>query len=270
MYKEHFSVGEIAKLFKMTTQTLRFYDKMGIFKPSYINPKNSYRYYTLSQFEILTMINYLRSLDMPLEDIKAYFDEKSEKSLVEILERELKKTNEKIQSFNSVKLRLQEEILITKNRDRFDNIDVHYFKKRMVAFHLLNSANLQETHHAFGILSSRYAHLKDMRFGTIIGENSMKRGKYQFHSTFLFIEKDSDMDGLPYFLQEGEYLCSVSTGGHVEQEKTFCKLINHINEKNLEINGDGILLLLSHNHSKNSKILFELQIPIKSKINSTI
>lgn len=81
MNKEHFSVGDLAKLFNLNTQTLRFYDKIDLFKPAYINPKNSYRFYTLEQFEKLTMINYLRSLDMPIEDIKDFFlGRKREKS----------------------------------------------------------------------------------------------------------------------------------------------------------------------------------------------
>lgn len=265
MNKEHFSVGDLAKLFNLNTQTLRFYDKINLFKPAYINPKNSYRFYTLEQFEKLTMINYLRSLDMPIEDIKDFFLEEKGKNLINFLQEEIRKTENKIRNFSNIKLRLEEELLIAKHRENFNIIDVHYFKERMVAFHLLNSANLQETHQAFSALDKKYSSLDNKRFGTIIGESSLKREKYQFHSTFLFIEDPNKLEGIPYFLTEGEYLCTVSTGSKEEQEKSFGKIMEYIKENNLEIAGDGLMIMLSHNHTKNSKILFEIQIPIKNR-----
>ncbi len=46
----YFLIGEISKLTNVPIQTLRYYDKMGLLKPSYINKQNNYRYYSLNQF----------------------------------------------------------------------------------------------------------------------------------------------------------------------------------------------------------------------------
>ena len=46
----YFSVGEISKLTNVPIQTLRYYDKMGLLKPAYINEQNNYRYYSVNQF----------------------------------------------------------------------------------------------------------------------------------------------------------------------------------------------------------------------------
>ncbi|MDK8642136.1 MerR family DNA-binding transcriptional regulator [Niallia taxi] len=67
---EHFSIGETAKLNNITIQTLRYYDKLGIFKPDYTDPSNGYRYYHISQFFYLDIIKYLKSIQTPLEEIK--------------------------------------------------------------------------------------------------------------------------------------------------------------------------------------------------------
>lgn len=41
-----FSIGEIAKLFNISTQTLRLYDRIDLLKPSHINEETGYRYYS--------------------------------------------------------------------------------------------------------------------------------------------------------------------------------------------------------------------------------
>lgn len=264
MNKEHFSVGDLAKLFDTTTQTLRFYDKIGLFKPAYINEKNSYRYYTLDQFEKLTMINYLRALEISIEDIKGYYENENLDAMG-FLENEIKKTTNKIRNFNSIKMRLEEELIIAKNKEKFNTINIHYFKERVVAFRLLHSSSVQELHHGFDHIDKQYKHLDNKCFGTIIGETNIKKEKYQFHSILLFVHNTDDILGIPYALKEGDYICLVSTGGKCEQEKAFIHLLNYAKENNMEPCGDGVFILLSHNHSKNSKILFEIQIPIREK-----
>lgn len=67
---EHFSIGETAKLNNISIQTLRYYDRLGIFKPDYTDPSNGYRYYHISQFFYLDIIKYLKSIQTPLEEIK--------------------------------------------------------------------------------------------------------------------------------------------------------------------------------------------------------
>ena len=265
MKKDLYSVGEIAKMFNLNSQTLRFYDKIHLFKPEFINPKTSYRYYTSEQFERLTMINYLSSLDMSLENIKEFFLKETDDSLGNFLEKELENTKEKIVKFENIKIKLEEELLILKNQKDFNKINIHYFKERIITFQLLKSSNSQELHKAFSIIDEKYCKIENKRFGTIISENSIHRGNYQFHSAFIFIEDENNLCSLPYSLKEGEYICIVSLGNFSEQEKSYNLLLEYIKNNNLEINGEGILIMLAHNHTKNHKLLYEIQIPVKSK-----
>ena len=68
--KEFFSIGEISKLFDINKKTLRYYDEIGLFKPSFVNKDNNYRYYTLDQFQYLETIKYLKELGLSLDKIK--------------------------------------------------------------------------------------------------------------------------------------------------------------------------------------------------------
>ena len=41
-----FTIGEISKHQNISRQTLIFYDKIGLFRPAYVDPENGYRYYS--------------------------------------------------------------------------------------------------------------------------------------------------------------------------------------------------------------------------------
>lgn len=62
-------IGEFSKLAKTTIKTLRYYDEIGLLKPVFVDD-NGYRYYQIEQLNALLKIVSLRSLDMPLTDIK--------------------------------------------------------------------------------------------------------------------------------------------------------------------------------------------------------
>ncbi|UJL47744.1 MerR family transcriptional regulator [Virgibacillus sp. NKC19-16] len=65
-----YSIGEVAKLNNISIQTLRYYDKIDLFKPASIDPSSNYRYYHEKQFFYLDIIKYLKYIDTPLSQIK--------------------------------------------------------------------------------------------------------------------------------------------------------------------------------------------------------
>ena len=69
---ELFQIGDIAKLFHLSVSSLRHYEAIGLLKPERIDPTTGYRYYSVRQFNALNVIRYLRVLDMPLDEIAAF------------------------------------------------------------------------------------------------------------------------------------------------------------------------------------------------------
>lgn len=65
--KEYLNVNELATLFGLNVQTLHYYDKIGILKPSYRDPKNGYRKYRFDQTYKLASIRYMRKLGYSIE-----------------------------------------------------------------------------------------------------------------------------------------------------------------------------------------------------------
>lgn len=68
-------IGKVASLYDITVQTLRHYDKIGLFRPEVINPETGYRYYSVAQLRQLEYILFLRRLDFSLPEIQQAMDE---------------------------------------------------------------------------------------------------------------------------------------------------------------------------------------------------
>lgn len=73
--KKYLTISEFAKLRNVSIGSLRYYEKLNILVPEYIDPKTKYRYYSPEQLGILDAIILCITLDIPLKDLKNYIDE---------------------------------------------------------------------------------------------------------------------------------------------------------------------------------------------------
>ena len=65
-----YSIGEFAKLLGINSKTLRYYDLIGLLKPSAVDRYTGYRSYSNSQIAEYKRIVYLKKLGFTLEEIK--------------------------------------------------------------------------------------------------------------------------------------------------------------------------------------------------------
>ena len=90
------SITEIAKYRNIPTERLRYYDKIGLLRPDYVDKLTGRRFYSAQQCEKLGTIKELRRLNLSLKEIEDYFSdrnlEKSERVLrqrYELLQQEI-------------------------------------------------------------------------------------------------------------------------------------------------------------------------------------
>lgn len=72
--KGYLSIGAVAKRKQVSIKSLRYYDRIGVFKPAYINQETNYRYYTEEQLYLLDAIGLCVELGIPLRDFEKYAD----------------------------------------------------------------------------------------------------------------------------------------------------------------------------------------------------
>lgn len=51
-----FTIGKMASLTGISVQALRYYDKLGLLRPTYVNPTTGYRYYSYNHLQIINRI----------------------------------------------------------------------------------------------------------------------------------------------------------------------------------------------------------------------
>ena len=83
-----YSIGEAAEILGISVQTLRYYDKIKLLEPAYINPNTGYRYYSYIQLSLIDRIRYLQNFGLSLKDIKSAFAHDTGRALVPFLEKE--------------------------------------------------------------------------------------------------------------------------------------------------------------------------------------
>ena len=81
-YDMLFSIGELANICGITPKTLRYYDKLGLLKPAYINTTNGYRFYTRWHITRISTIKQLQNIGISLDDIHTFFMQDDETNIV--------------------------------------------------------------------------------------------------------------------------------------------------------------------------------------------
>ena len=65
------TIGEFARLSRLSPKALRLYDELGLLRPCRVDEWSGYRYYAPSQLERARLVGWLRRLGMPLAQIGA-------------------------------------------------------------------------------------------------------------------------------------------------------------------------------------------------------
>lgn len=107
--EEYFSVGEFAKLFNLSKQTLFYYERNKIFQPAFID-QNGYRYYALEQYFVFEIIATLRKLGLPLQKIAAYVKRRDIDALQRIFAEKQKECDRQIEIATRNRRNLQVKI----------------------------------------------------------------------------------------------------------------------------------------------------------------
>ncbi len=103
----YYRTGQIAKMANVSERTIRYYDKIGLLKPSFVQ-ENGYRQYNDNDFIKLQKILSLRYLGFSIEEIFSMIsdDETVEESLdtqIELMENQISKMQNVLHSLRTVK-----------------------------------------------------------------------------------------------------------------------------------------------------------------------
>ncbi len=63
-------IGRFSQLSRLSIKALRYYDEVGLLRPTLVDPDSGYRYYSLAQAVDAEAIRLLRELEVPLDEVE--------------------------------------------------------------------------------------------------------------------------------------------------------------------------------------------------------
>lgn len=106
--KDYYKINEIARLYGIGVDSLRYYEKLGILKPR--RDTNGYRLYNLKDMYKLNVIRDLRRLDFSMQQIKDYLEGQTVDHTLALLRQEQTLVQAQIQELQTKARLLQKRI----------------------------------------------------------------------------------------------------------------------------------------------------------------
>ncbi|MBT2647419.1 MerR family transcriptional regulator [Bacillus sp. ISL-34] len=283
------SIGEMAKLRSVTVDTLRHYDKIGLLKPYHIDPETGYRYYSISQYEVLGTIKELRRIGFSLGEIKQFLTNRNVKKSVQSLQKSMANIQEEIKKLQDI-----HNILMTRlyNIEHFTNsyrnsdIVIKQFEEREY-IQLARPVSWGDTENLYlgfvelenrigGIIpalaSNKFGDFINKEYFDIIRQSSDFSGNLSAYQSQLFIlvqDGESEQPTLKK-IEKGLFLCSYYGGLTREKMLTqLKKLLHYCDTHGYVITGDAFRIMqvdvsLTDQYDE---AYYEIQIPIQDKVN---
>lgn len=279
MEEKKLTIGEMASLNKISNQTLRLYDKMGLFKPDYVDSETGYRYYSIKQCAKLDIISYLKGIGMNLREIKLFFETRDLSFLTQILKKQVDDISTKIEE-----LQLQQKAIkdTLQSFEQFETapkdgtITLEYIQTRRI-YSMISKINFYD--YGLDVYEKILRTLKE----ELICDNSMKLYyrnagtvlkkenflKSNFYSTefFVFIDEHLCFTKNNRIINGGLYLCIYCDSFSKEKEYAK-KLLNYIQSQDYTVSGDYLCECLAEIPVFNDKergMFLRLQVPIEYK-----
>ncbi len=264
--EKYYRIGEISRLYKISTDILRYYDKIGLMSPDFIG-ENGYRYYSKKQIWKLNNIRNLRNIGVGLEDIKEFLDERNINSANDIIEFQLEKVEDKIKKLTELKEELTsklENIEFFKTFKDFNKPVLKFIPKRKFLRSKGNFRQDWEIDFELKILNEKTEYDNDFiltnnEIGATLSKENFFKGEYLTFSESFII---NDVKG--EIIPEGYFLTIVFKGKYDESYKYYNILKKYIEENNLIVTGDihEIYHIEIHITEKEDEFITEIQIPV--------
>ncbi|MFT5872337.1 MAG: DNA-binding transcriptional MerR regulator [Clostridium sp.] len=268
--KDTFLIGELAKLFNISTDTLRHYDKIDLLKPN-CNVANKYRFYSIRNFFKLSRILFFKNLDISLQDIKKYMNNKNTNNLMTLLKNKEEEIDVKINKLVNLKNKINTKLELLGNiKNEMNIVKIKRLPQRIgVVLDIKDSKNEYELKESV-LKNEKYLKLSSWliegQVYTSLSRENMTSGnfnKFKYFIEILSTENIIELDLIT--IPENEFACVVFLGPYKDIENHYTVLIEWIEENGYEILGDSIeknIVDYDFSDSENEYVS-EIQIPIR-------
>ncbi|MCE5057835.1 MULTISPECIES: MerR family transcriptional regulator [Mammaliicoccus] len=237
-------ISEFASLTNVSRQTLIYYDKINLFKPDYKN-EIGYRYYSIKQIELISVITLLKELGMPLKEIKEYTQNKSPEHFLNLMTQQKKTIQEQKKHLEYNEMIIDSKIQLIRDamETSFDKIEIEEYDE-MTFYISDNIANASELDFLISInqfIDELKSHeiFSSQPIGVVTHKNDILSGNY-LHYSYLYVNIPNSKKHYKNIVTlKGKYLVGYYIGIDEHVEEAYNKMLNKIDELNLTM-GDYV------------------------------
>lgn len=267
--KNYYKINEISTLYNIGKDSLRYYEEIGILKPE--RDTNGYRLYSIQDIWKLNIIKDLRNLNMPMEVIKDYLENKTLENTLDILDEEITIINEKMEQLKTQKNTITSRIKSLKEDADIDNTEevqvVDVDERKII---VLNDSFSRDEEADFLIKKLHKKH-EDKLY--LLGNNyvgvTMELAKVKeeifnsYKSVFFILDKDDK--NYDKIIPKGKYLTLSYRGSYEKTNKFLPMMIKYADENNYRVISDPVELykIDIHETSIVDEYLTELQLQVE-------
>ncbi|WP_172136197.1 MerR family transcriptional regulator [Adlercreutzia sp. ZJ473] len=266
-----FKIGEIARLFHLSVSTLRHYDKLGLVSPEAVDPATGYRYYSTRQFERLNTIRYLRELDIPLERIQGFIENRGIEGVREMLLQQRADVAQRQERLGAIQRKIDNRLAQIDEAvgAQMDAIVLERVPARRIA--LLKKSFAVESALDLEI------HIRELerneestaiflgKVGIGLSQESLERGRFHpYELIFIVLDEEDDYRGGTVLLPEETCLVTRFRGSHEAAPQRYERLLGFARERGLGVAGFSREVTMIDFGLTNdvSEFVTEIQIPV--------
>ena len=205
--KEFYQIHELAKLFDLCPDTLRYYEEKGLLHP--VRGENRYRLYGIQDVCTLNIIRALRELDLPTREIGASLERRSVGETLTLLEREEALLERRMAELEAARQEAADRRLRLERYQAVKDGLVELVEEPSRPYVFLEKDFILEKEIDFQLKRLEQRHqdyiqvIGSQCMGAQVDEESLKKGIYNHFSRVFFLTRP----GLPYddLLPGGEY-----------------------------------------------------------------
>ena len=274
--RELFQIGEMAKMFHLSVGSLRYYEKIGLLEPEYVDQETGYRYYSTGQFECLNTILYLRVLDMPLSQIASFLKNRDIGKIQEMLRQQKDVVVRKQEELKSIEKKITNRLRQIQDAlgAEKERIQVKRVKPRRIAWlkdHLAIDS-YQSPDFEASIRRLEQGQKDPIVFlgkvGVGISAERLAEKEYsRYDMVFLVLDDEDQYVGMLEELPEETCAAVCFCGSHKDAPAYYEKLSKYIEENHLEIAGFSKEITMVDYGITNdmSQFVTEIQISVRKK-----
>lgn len=273
-HRDLFQIGEVARMFHLSVGSLRHYEKLGLLTPEYTDPVTGYRYYSTRQFECLNTIRYLRVLDMPLEQIAAFLENRDIGRMQEMLRQQRETVIRKQRQLQTIEKKIDNRLRQLQDAlaSELDRIQLRRIPSRRIAW-IRSNLRVQ----SYLDLETSIRQLEEGqsdtsvflgKVGVGISRERLQAGQYDcYDMVFLLLDPEDTYEGRTEELPEEECVTLRFCGGHREAPEQYRKTEQFIYENGFDINGfSREITMIDYGITNDTeKFVTEIQIPVKKR-----